>query len=373
MEKLYRNCIILAFLVSLFLLLEGCTPEAQSQNAVVIKPVKTMVVTGEDVASTRTFPGAVVAGEKAEVGFRVGGQLIEFVVKEGQEVKEGQVIARLDSSDYLTTVRDLESQLEGARASMKEAHLNFKRNAVLLKKDIISKATYDNAQSTYENAAAQVESLEQKLKQARLNVTYTTLKAPFSGIVAQTYVKNYENIQAQQNILRIDDTKNLDVEVEVPERIIAIIRTKSSKVGKPYVRFAAQPEVLYEAKFKEYQAAANSQTRTYTVTFTLPQPEGLNIYSGMTAEVVSTYPSGSSTGVRIPVTAVAADEDGKPFVWVVQEDKTVKRFSVELGELEKEDYVLKSGLENGMQVVTAGVHYLNPGQAVRVLTSGVGE
>lgn len=376
MEKVSVKSLIFV-LAGLFLfVLQGCNGEGVSKEVVVAKPVKAMIVSDGNDLVARAFPGTVVAGEKAEIGFRVSGQLSELLVNAGEHVKRGQIIATLDTNDFQTQLRALDSQLLGARASLQEAALNHKRNSVLLKGDIVSKATYDSAHSTFENARAQVKQLEQQREQARLNLAYTVLRAPFDGVVAKTYVKNFENVQAQQHIARIDDVKSLDVEVEVPELVIAILQANAHLLKNPSVRFAAMPDKLYEGTLKEFETTANEQTRTYTVTVKVPQPEGVSIYSGMTAEVLALLPGDSATGsegVRIPVNAVAVDENNVPFVWVVQSDSTVKRVSVELADMLQDQYILKSGLDFGMQVVTAGVHYLKEGQPVRVLQGEIGE
>ncbi|SIO31816.1 efflux RND transporter periplasmic adaptor subunit [Halodesulfovibrio marinisediminis] len=377
MEKLNVKSLFFV-LAGLFLLcLQGCNGEGVAKEVVVAKPVKTMIVSGESELVERAFPGTVVAGEKAEIGFRVAGQLSELLVKAGQHVKRGQIIATLDKNDFQTKLRGLDSKLLGARASLQEAKLNYKRNSVLLKDDIVSKATYDSALSVFENARAQVKQLEQEREQARLNLEYTVLRAPFDGVVAQTYVKNFENVQAQQYIVRLDDVGNLDVEVQVPELVIAILQAKNTKMlKKPSVRFAAMPNKLYEGELKEFETTANEQTSTYTVTVSLPQPEGVSIYSGMTAEVIGYFPggaNGNAIGLRVPVSAVAVDSADTPFVWIVQKDNTVKRVSVELGSMQQNEYILKSGLKSGMQIVTAGVHYLKDGQSVRVLQGEIGE
>jgi RND family efflux transporter MFP subunit len=365
---------VLAGLV--MLALQGCTGEERVKAVTVAKPVKVITVNGGTELVERAFPGTVVAGKKAEIGFRVSGQLSKLLVNAGERVTRNQVIATLDKSDFQTTLRGLDSQLRGAIASLQEAELNFKRNSVLLKEDIVSKATFDSAHSTVENARAKVKLLEQQREQARLNLEYTVLRAPFDGVVAQTYVKNFENVQAQQHIARLDDVEQLDIEVEVPELIIAILQAKTGVLKKPSVRFAAMPDKLYEGELREFEATANEQTRTYTVTITLPQPEGVSIYSGMTAEVIGYLPNasdGSVKAIRVPVNSVAVDAENNPFVWVVQDDNTVARASVTLGDMQEDEYILKAGLESGMQVVTAGVHYLKEGQPVRVLQGEIGE
>ena len=376
-----RNCrmfrfeirqVVLLGLLLFALLLQGCSEKETPKKVEVVKPVKVMVVGALSNGVPRSFPGTVVAGEKADVGFRVSGQLSYLPVKEGQRVKAGEVIARLDPSDYLTTLRNLQSQLAGATATRKEAQLNFKRNEKLLASDTISRATYDSARSSFENADAKVNALEQQIQQAKLNLDYTELRAPFAGIVAETYVKNYENVQAQQAIVRVDDPRNLDVEIEVPELVIALIRNYKGTLPAPMVKFAAFPDKEFPSKVKEFQTTANPQTRTYTVTMTLKTPKDVVVYPGMTAEVLGNIPSEAGAGIRVPATAVFSDENGMAHVWHLKDDMRVTRIPVKLGELRASDVLVTEGLEEGVRIVTAGVNYLQENQKVRILEGNIG-
>lgn len=358
----------------LAVLLAACSSPEEAPQPRVFKPVKVMTVGEREAGITRAFPGVVVAGDSVDLGFRVAGQLAEFPVKEGQQVKEGAIIAKLDKRDYLTSLHNLESRLGGARASLNEARLNFQRNAQLLKSDTISKSAYDTAKARYENAVSELESLEQQIRQARQNVQYTELHAPFSGTIGTKYVNNYENVQVQQAIVRLQNLDTLDVEVEIPEFVFVLFKNYKGAPTPPVVRFSAYPDREFIAHLKEYRTVPNAQTQTYTVTMTLEKPEGLSLQPGMTAEVQGKLPPTVSTdGFFVPVTAVFGGEGQTRYVWVLDEDMTVHSKPVVTGEMQDSDIIISSGLASGQRIVTAGVHYLQEGQQVRILEGPVGE
>ncbi|MGX7948820.1 efflux RND transporter periplasmic adaptor subunit [Oleidesulfovibrio alaskensis] len=356
-------------------MLTGCAEEPQEQGPPPVKPVKVLTVGSKDKGVRRVFPGKVVAGEKVELGFRVAGQLTRFPVKESQHVEQGQTVAELDKSDFITKVRNIESQLGGARASLNEATLNFKRMETLLGQDTISKADYDKARASMDNANAKVLSLTQQLKQATQDLEYTTLRAPFSGVIAKKYVKNYELVQAQQPVLKLENTDRLDVEVEVPEFVIAQLRHQDRKnMPAPVARFSAFPGRSFELSLKEYQTSANPQTQTYTVTLTMQSPDDIRLLPGMTADVEGTLPFGGDIdATSLPVAAVVGGEDDRSYIWVLdKESMTVSRRAVVTGAIHEDKVAITQGLEPGMTVVAAGANYLHEGQKVRILNGKIG-
>lgn len=354
-------------------LLAACSSSEQAPKAKVIKPVKVMTVGEREAGVLRAFPGVVVAGDSVDLGFRVAGQLADFPVREGQQVKEGEIIAQLDKKDYMTSLRNLESRLGGAKASLNEARLNFQRNEQLLKSDTISRSAYDTAKARYENTVSELESLEQQIRQARQNVLYTELRAPFSGTIGTKYVKNFENVQIQQPIVRLQNLDSLDVEVQIPEFVFILFKNYKGATTPPVVRFAAYPDREFSARLKEFQTVPNAQTQTYTVTMTIDAPADIALQPGMTAEVQGKLPPTMATeGYMIPAAAVVGGEGQSKHVWVLGEDMTVHSKAIVTGEMQGADIIVSSGLASGERIVTAGVHYLEEGQQVRILEGPVG-
>ncbi len=358
-------------------LLTGCNEDKVEQTEKPVKPVKIFLVPSQDESSIRTFPGKVVAGEKVELAFRVSGQLEKFPVKESQLVKAGDVVAELDKSDFITALNNARSLVGGARASLNEAELNLKRMKELLQQDAVSRASFDEASAARDNAKAKMLSLLQDQKQAEQDLEYTTLIAPFDGVVAMTYAKNYEQVQAQQPVLRLENTEQLDIEVEFPE--FALSQIRETVYGKwverafPVALFSAYPDKTFPLELKEYQTAANAQTLTYTVTFTMENPKTLLLLPGMTAEVQAHFNTGFTDTYSLPLGAVVGSEGEDAFIWVVDKDTmTVSRKPVKIGSIHGDKITIREGLRPAMIVVSAGARYLYEGQKVRFMEGKIG-
>ncbi len=335
----------------------------------VTRPAKLYTVPSPELWENRTFPGKVAASEKVELAFRVGGQVVELPVNEGDRVEAGDLLAKLDEKDFLASLNEIRSRITGAQATVQEAKLNFERSEELLQQDVISRSAYDQALSTYENARASLGSLQEQARQAALNLEYATLRAPFAGVIAEVFIKNFQNVQAQEPVLRLEDLSNIDILVEIPEFVWARITQRDDKGRTPpaVANFATLPDRNFILQLKEYQTRANPQTQTYTVTLTMPQPNELEVYPGMTAEITGFLPKGA-TEVAVPVEAVFGGPEGGQFVWLVAMDTmSVMEQPVETGRLAGGFITIVSGLEPGETVVAAGVHSLQPGQTVRPL------
>ncbi len=350
----------------------GCKEE--EKKAAAIRPVRVVTVNNTTEKDTRTFPGKVKATRDANLAFRVSGQVVRLDVKEGDVVDKGQLIAQLDQRDFQAALADLQARLAGARSVLKEARLNIDRNRKLLAEKIIAQSAFDTAQSTYETSRSQVLSLEQSLRRAKLNLQYTRLEAPFSGIIAQKMISNHEYIQAKEEIVSLVDTSSLDVVIDVPESIwIRSVKNQSDTEEHIHVRFESIPDRMFKARIKEFQTTANPETQTYEVTLTMENEDGLGVHPGMTAEVVSDMPEeGMSDTVSIPFSSVVGEIEGKKFVWVLNGDNAVHKREVEVGRIMKDMFHGATGVQPGDVIVVAGVNYLQEGQKVRILNGRIG-
>jgi membrane fusion protein (multidrug efflux system) len=120
---------------------------------------------------------------------KVPGIVIEVLVQENEPVKEGQVLARIDSKDYTNNVKQAEAELDGVKAKLHDAESNFKRMSELYKGNVVSRAQYDNAEATYREVNKKVQAIQTQVAQAQLNASYTEIKAPTSGRIARKAVE----------------------------------------------------------------------------------------------------------------------------------------------------------------------------------------
>ena len=323
----------------------------------VIRPLKTVLIGAPHAAAGRKYPGRVQPNQQVDLAFQVAGPLIEFPVRNGQEVVAGELIARIDP-------RDFENDLAAARAEFAEAKALYQRMERLYQDGSASQVEYEREKKNYEVKEAAA-------KQAEKDLDDTNLRAPFAGRIANTLVENYQNVRAKQPVVSLQDISSVEIEVNVPEQRIAV-----AKEDREAYRFVATFDYLpgreFEVTLLEFATEADPATQTYAVTFAMPSPEDLNIFPGMTATVESfdrSPPEGQRAAFAVPIDAVPVDGRGQHYVWVVRsaEDGTgaVHRVDVQVGEMVQDDILVLDGLEQGQHIAAAGVHLLQEGQRVR--------
>lgn len=340
--------------------LNGCKPATPPPATAQARPVKLAIVQDVSAHKIRQFPALVEPTENARLTFRVPGRLVQLGIRPGQQVERNQLLAQLDPTDFRL-------KAEQANARYQLAKAQFERADKLMRDKLVSKAQYDEIQ-------AQLQVAEADLKTAQANLSYTELRAPFSGSIARLLVENHENVAAQQAILELQLRDMVDLVIQVPEDVIALV--KRGVDYQPEVVFDAYPAKTYRAQIKEWDTRADAATNSFKVVFSLPAPTEFNVLSGMTANVLadlSALTQHKTTGVLVPVSAVFSPANGpkeQQAVWVYnagteQNQGTVALRPVQVGQLTSDGIEVLSGLKDGEQVVTAGVQHLQAGQVVR--------
>ena len=308
MKKLFLS------MLPVFILL-GCSQEVQTESEITSRPAKFFHVKSGVNDKWRSFPAVVEASEDATLAFRVSGVIEELLVKPGQPVAKGDLLAKLDPTDYLIRV-------EQAKANFELAESQFGRSQQLLKQKLISPSMFDEAQAQLQVARA-------SLKTAKKNLQYTELYAPFEGEVARTYVENFENVVAKQVILNIQDRESIDIAIQVPENFIANVRKDTGY--QPTVTFDPKPEFSYKATIKEWDTTADPVTNTFRVVFSLKRPPEFNVLPGMTASLKAELDKvtfAKSDAIVVPTTAVfseVGEGDASQFVWKVIGDGNIEK------------------------------------------------
>jgi RND family efflux transporter MFP subunit len=329
----------------------------------VARPARIFTVEGPNAQLIRSFPGEVQASDEAELAFRVRGRLIEFPANRGIHVAQGQLLARLDPSDY-------EAAVQQAQAEYDLAVAQFRRAAELIDRKLISQSEYDQRFSL-------MRVRESDLIRAQNNLDYTQLYAPFDGVIGRRLAENFENVSVGQVVMVIQTDQMIDVEVDIPESIIARVeRTRAQRNPQPVqVRFGSAPDRTFEALYKEHEPNADPATLTFRVTFSLPVPEGVNVLPGMSATIIADlselFADQVGDQTLVPIEAVFSAEE-KPLeseyrqVWVVDPDTMrATRRDVEVGQLSGDRIAVLSGLEEGEMIISAGVNGVQEGLLVR--------
>ena len=340
-----------------WLLCAGCAEEPPAPEPVV-RPVKIFEVGGVSAEGRREYPGTVSAVLDAELSFEVPGRVVEFPVNEGQEVEKGTILAKLDP-------RDFQAQFDSANALYRDARVDWERAEVLFKEGVTAKAERDRRRAYFEVQEA-------NLREAQKALDDTVLRAPFSGVVARRLIRDFRNVPAKQPVLILQDASSLEIEIHVPERDLTrppaagIHVDEITRRTDPRVALTAVPDREFPARVQEYATTADPTTRTFAVTLAFDRSEDVNVFPGMTARVsILAEQLEMGVGPRVPARAVASDEAGNPFVWVIsRETMKAERRAVELGELEDGEIFVTSGLEPGDWLASSGVHQLREGMQV---------
>lgn len=336
-----------------------------------IRPIKMLTVTSGADGLKRRMPARVRASQRADMAFQISGTLIELPVDEGQQISKGDLLARLDPRDFKVRLQEAEGQLSRGKAALDLAKSQHERVLRIKEQDpgAVSDSLVDSRRERENSARADLQSLQAAVDAARLQLSYTELSAPFTGVVARRYVDNFQEVKAKQPIISLQDISRIEILVDVPENMVATMT--DSMRPTIFVEFQASPGETYPLTVKEYTTEADPRTQTYQVTLEMPQPEGLNIFPGMTATVVGIRPAERVGGgeIPVPVSAVFADEAGVSHVWVVEpESMTIHCREVSLGELSGTDeVVIAEGLQIGEQIAISGVDQLREGMKVRLL------
>ncbi len=350
----------LALLLSLLATLVGCGEAEGPPTPPPVRPVKTLLIEAPEIGFVRTFPGRIEAARRADLSFRVAGKLAELPFKEGEAVAAGAVVARLDPTDYQIAYNDRKATYDRAKA-------DYDRGSQLVEQGTISRRDFDALVASFRSAEAALQAAQQELD-------YTRLVAPFAGVIARRYVDNFEEVQAREPVLALNDTTQLEVKVDIPEALMQRVRRVDPEARKTqaYATFDTEPGRHYQLEFKEVATRADPKTQTFEVTMTMPPPEGLTILSGMTTSVVvdtRRLRPEPEAGIRyyIPAAAVTGDAGLTPVVWAVGEGMKVEPREVTVGAMEGDAIEVTDGLQPGDRIVVAGAAYLAPGMRVRLL------
>jgi len=340
---------------SLLILFVGCGGgEEAPEQAPVARPVKLFTVGGSAAGAEVSFPGRVAAGEQVDLAFRVGGPLIELPVQEGEKIKKGQIVAKIDP-------RDFRIRVDSAQAQFDKAEADIERLSALYEKEAASRAQLDQARAASLMAKA-------ALDDAKADLSDTSLRAPFAANVGEKFTENFQDVQAKQPILSLVGIDSLEIQVDLPESIVARLRTEDAGTREVFAKFEAAPDDKFPLELTELASQADPQTGTYQATLVMPQPDGINILPGMTAEVVGRRRDGAVVDetIVVPAVSVAADETGSSYVWVVDSEMTVHKRDVTTGDLVGADQIqIVDGISGGEVIAISAVSRLREGMPIR--------
>lgn len=342
----------------------GC--RADPPLAPEVRTVRTLEVGADAGAAEATYSGEIRAQHESAVAFRIGGRVVERLVQAGDHVRTGQPLARLDANDAALNEASARAAEASARSEYAQAQLDYERSRGLHAKRFVSDAELDRDRVRLEGARAQLDAATAQAALARNQQAYTTLRAPFDGVVTQVTLEAGQVVIAGQSVVQVAAQGDREVEISVPESRLADLRQATGFVVELWARTGWR----YDGRLRELAPATDGATRQYTARIAIPNADAA-VDLGMTARVHVRLPIRDRT-IALPVAALLQKDDGS-YVWVVNaKDGRVHARRVQVQSLEREAVRIAAGLSPGERVVTAGVHLLYDGQPVRTAVPAAG-
>jgi len=359
-------------------LLAGCQ-RAVEAPAPEIRPVRAVTVSQRAPDNSVVLTGTVQAQNEINLSFRVDGRLIERLVDVGDNVRPGQLIARLDPQNEESSLQSVRAQLAGAQAQLVEARSNYERMRDLVVEDAVSRAQYEQAKALLQSAEAQVRALDGQVALAQNRLGYTRLVAGVAGVVTARGPEPGEVVGAGRMIAQVAREGARDAVFDVPAQIKDAapldpkIVVSAGRDGKPadasrdlIVALALNPQVSAIGRVREVAPRADPVTGTFAVRVRLiDPPAAMRLGSTVTGRMRLE----GTPAIELPATALVR-ADGKTAVWVFDKASgTVSLRPIQVRDGDAKRVQVASGLQPGDVVVTAGAQALRPGQKVRLLES----
>ena len=350
--------------VMLLSLLLGCSTQDQKTN-LPPRPVKVFRVGTTSAESVTPYAGEVRARFETTLSFRVTGKILTRPVEIGDRVRKGQLLAKLDNSDFQLAVQTLKAQLKSAVADRDFTRDDLTRYRELLNQKVISNPDFDRHQTAYTNAQEWVAALEAQLKQTTNQLHYTALSADREGVITALEVEKGQVIAAGQPVAKLAELDEKEIHFDIPEQRISEIKNHQIVA----VTLLSDNEGKFNAKIREISASADPASRTYRAKAILLDGQQ-EAHLRMTATVWVT--SDNAERIAVPLSAVFTSQaqPKQQQVWLIDEaTSTVKAVPVQLKTALPGELISIEGLQPGQLIVSAGVQRLKEGQSVRLSES----
>ena len=348
--KILSRLLLTLTLVAFSLSNTSCSSDAQSKSPeeekeVPAVPVEAATVETGEIAAFYTGTASLEAEEEALVVAKTGGIVIEILAEEGQYVEEGQPLVKLDD-ERLTL------ELSRAEAALAKLRQDYERNDELFQKSLISAVEYERVKSDYETQKAARDL-------AQLDVTYTTVRAPFSGIISERLIKKGNMVATHAPTFRLTNFDPLLAVMHVPERELNKLR----KGQRAELRLDALYGEVFTGVIKRISPIVDPTTGTFKVTIEV-RDRSRQLKPGMFGRIRIVYDTRTDV-LLVPKEAILAEDD-ESAVYVVR-DSLAYRQVVETGYSNDEHMEVISGIDAGDIIITTGQNSLRDSSKVEVI------
>jgi RND family efflux transporter MFP subunit len=302
-------------------------------------------------SNSRAFTGIVEARVQSDLGFRVGGKIVERCINVGQRVQKGQVLMRLDSVDLKLSFAAQQADVEAARARYTQEKADEARFAGLVKSGAVSRQEYDHARAALDSAKARLEAAEAQARVSNNSSEYAELFADADGVIVRTLSEPGQVVAAGQTVIQLAHDGPREALINLPEGVRPELGTTAS------ARLYGQDQ-MYQARLRQLSDAADPASRTFEARYVLEgEAASTPLGSTVTIALVTKQPPGNQS-VLVPVGAVY-DRGSGPGVWIVDDKSEVNFRFVQIASIGQEEVLVSLGVQPGEKVVALGAHLLH--------------
>ncbi|ADN75964.1 efflux transporter, RND family, MFP subunit [Ferrimonas balearica DSM 9799] len=350
--------------------LAACGGEAPQQGPPPAAEVGVITLQAQPVTLSVQLAGRTKASLEAEVRPQISGIVLERNFTEGSMVQEGQQLYLIDPAPYIADLNRAQADLSKAAANVKTAKNRADRYETLVAARAVSQQDYDDALANYQQAQADVATARAAVTSAEINLDYTKVYAPITGLAGRSTVTVGALVTANQGdpLVTVQQFDPMFVDVTESSRALNRIRRQWAsgelvRQDSAKVRLYFDDNDLYdqEGVFQFADINVDTGTGTFTIRTTFPNPDNV-LLPGMfvRAEMVKGI---VPNGLLVPARGVTRNAKGEATVMVVEDDKVAQRV-VDAEQMVGQNWLIRSGLKAGDKVILEGLQFVRPGVPV---------
>lgn len=309
--------------------------------------------------SAHSFSGIVAARVQSNLGFRVAGKVVERLVDTGEPVRRGQVLLRLDRTDYAHAITAQKGTVEAARARMLQTEADEERFRGLVDSGAVSRSDYDQAKAAADGARALLSAAEAQLTMARDEGEYSTLVADADGTVVDTRAEPGQYVAAGEIVIRVARSGPREASINLPETV----RPAAGSRATVTLYGTGSGSSRSGSRLRQLSDAADPLTRTFEARYVL---EGAAAQAPLGTTVTVRLDAAATSDLAVPLAAVN-DRGQGPGVWIYNRERSTVSFrEVAVVRLDGENAIVSGTLKAGDPVVALGGQLLHEDQKVRL-------
>ncbi|SHG95683.1 efflux RND transporter periplasmic adaptor subunit [Ferrimonas marina] len=359
--------------LGLIYFLQGCGEAPPPQQGPPQVDIGIIKIASEPVTLTTRLPGRTKASLQAEVRPQISGIILEQLFEEGAMVEKGAQLYLIDPAPFEADLNRARADLSKARANLKTAKARADRYKILVDANAVSRQDYDDALAQYEQAEAEIETATAAVTQSKINLDYTRVYAPITGLAGRSSVTAGALVTSSQSqaLVTVQQFDPMFVDVSESSRELNRLRRawnsgqiirQEGEAARVRLLFDDGAEYEHYGEFKFADINVDVSTSTFTIRTTFPNPDNL-LLPGMfvRAELVKGI---RPNGILVPAKGVSRDPKGQATVMVINDKGEAELRLVTASELIGQSWLVTEGLNDGDQVILEGLQFVRPGMPV---------